>query len=101
MPRLERHPTHGLLHLHFRMTSQQLDHQARMSRIEMLDQDERHPDIGGQCVEETAESVEPAGGRAKRNDQKVRLCGQRSQRGVFGYCPRAQPWTHGVASFWS
>jgi hypothetical protein len=75
MPGFKRHPAYGLLHLLFCMAGQQLDHQARMSRIEMLNQDERHPDIGGQRVEEATECVEAARGRAKRDDQKVSFYG--------------------------
>jgi hypothetical protein len=53
------------------MASQQIDHHAGMGRIEMLDQDESHPAIGGQRVEELAERVEAAGRRTERDDRKT------------------------------
>ncbi len=39
---LERHPVCCLLHRHRRMAGQQIDHHARVRRIEMLDQNECH-----------------------------------------------------------
>ena len=84
---LHRHPIGRLQDCHLGMAGQQLDHQARMSRIEMLNQDERHPDIGGQRVEEATECVEAARGRAKRDDQKVIAC-DRDLRGRDAVGPR-------------
>jgi hypothetical protein len=45
MPRLKQHPVRRLLHFLCRMARQQIDHHAGMGWIEMLDQDEGHPDI--------------------------------------------------------
>ena len=43
---LERHPVCCLLHRHRRMAGQQIDHHARVCRIEMLDQNECHAGSG-------------------------------------------------------
>src|ERR1700730_118300 len=68
---LERHPVCCLLHLHLRMTGQQIDHHARMRRIEMLDQNEGHAGAGGERAEQAAEGIEAAGGGAEPDHREV------------------------------
>ncbi len=65
---LERHAVRGLLHLHPRMAGQQIDHHARMGRVEVLDQNERHAAAGRQRVKKLAGGVEAAGRRADPDD---------------------------------
>ena len=56
----ERHPVCGLLYLHRRMAGQQFDHHARMRRIEMLDQNERHAGAAEERGEQPPERIKAA-----------------------------------------
>ncbi len=68
---LERHAVRRLLHRHRRMPGQQIDHHARMRRIEMLDQDERHAGVAGERIEQPADGFEPAGRGAEPDHRKT------------------------------
>ena len=66
-------------HRHRGMLGQQLDHQALVVGVEMLDDDEGHPTEGGQRVEQPRGGLQPACRRADRDDgQGRRLCGWRT-----------------------
>ena len=64
----DRHPVSGLLYLQRRMAGQQVDHHARMRRIEMLDQDEGHAGAGREHGEQPAAGIESAGRGAEPDD---------------------------------
>jgi len=53
------------------VAGQQIDHHARMRRIEMLDQDEGHAGPGRERGQQSAESIEPAGRSAKPDDRET------------------------------
>ena len=53
------------------MAGQQIDHHARMGRVEMLDQDESHAGAGRQRGEQLAESLEAAGRGAEPDDRET------------------------------
>ena len=76
----ERHPVRRLQHLHWRVASEQIDHQALMRRIEMLDQDEGHAAVGRQGVKKLLEGVETTGRGPQSNDWEIhtRALGQRA-----------------------
>jgi hypothetical protein len=57
--------------LHYRhlgVIAQQLDQQALVMRVEMLDEDERHAAVRRHGREEAFEGIEAAGGGAEAND---------------------------------
>jgi hypothetical protein len=56
----DRHAVGGLHHRHLGVIAQDLDQQALMMRIEMLDQDERHAALRRHVREEALEGVQPA-----------------------------------------
>ncbi len=68
---LERHPVRCLLYLHRRMAGQQLDHHARMRRIEMLDQNEGHTGAGRERGEQPAEGIKAARRGAEPDDREA------------------------------
>ena len=69
---LERHPVCCLLHRHRRMAGQQIDHHARMRRIEMLDQNEGHAGAGREGGEQSPGSIEaPSRGAETDNREAV------------------------------
>ena len=68
---LDRHPVRRLLDLERRMAGQQVDHHARMRRIEMLDQDESHAGAAGERGEQPAERVEAAGRGAEPDHREL------------------------------
>ena len=74
---LERHPVCCLLYLHRRMAGQQIDHHARMRRIEMLDQNEGHAGAGRERGEQPPEGIEAARRGAEPNDREAVSCGWR------------------------
>ena len=97
---LERHPVRRLLYFHRRMAGQQIDHHARMRRIEMLDQNEGHAGAGRERVEQPADSIKAAGRGAEPDDREAvspsgeprfgderRLGGARAVRACRGRCP--------------
>jgi hypothetical protein len=51
----DRHSIVGLLHFHLRMAAEQRHHHALVRRVEMLDQDEGHPAVGGHRGEQLGE----------------------------------------------
>ena len=67
----ERHPVCGLLYLHRRMAGQQINHHARMRRIEVLDQNERHAGAGREGSEQPPGRVEAAGRGAEPDDREA------------------------------
>ena len=73
---LERHPVCCLLHRHRRMAGQQIDHHARMRRIEMLDQNERHAGAGREGSEQPAKGIE-ATSRGAEPDNREAVMPQR------------------------
>ena len=68
---LELHPVDRLLYLHRRMAGQQIDHHARMRRIEMLDQNEGHAGAGRERNKQPPEGVEAAGRGAEPDDREA------------------------------
>jgi hypothetical protein len=70
------------LHLHRRMTSQQIDHHARMRRVEMLDQNEGHAAAGREHVEQAPEGIEAAGRCAEPDDREALCRGGEPRRGA-------------------
>jgi hypothetical protein len=52
----KRYPVCCLLHCHWRVAGQQIDHHADMRRIEMLDQNERHASAGRERGEQPPEA---------------------------------------------
>src|SRR5271166_1156282 len=75
---LERHPVCCLLHFHRRMAGQQIDHHARMRRIEMLDQNEGHAGAGRERGEQPPGGIEAAGRGAKPDDREAVMPGWRA-----------------------
>ena len=67
----ELHPVCRLQNLHWRVASEQIDHQALVRRIEMLDQHEGHAAVGRQRVEELLEGVQTTGRGPQCNDREV------------------------------
>ena len=53
------------------MTGQQIDHHARMRRIEVLDQNEGHAGAGRERSKQPPESVEAAGRGAEPDDREA------------------------------
>src|SRR5689334_15905892 len=68
---LERHPVCRLLYRHRRMAAQQIDHHARMRRIEMLDQNERHAGAAREGSEQPPGGIEAASRGAEPDDREV------------------------------
>jgi hypothetical protein len=68
---LEQHPVCCLLYLHRRMAGQQIDHHARMRRIKMLDQNERHASAGRERGEQPPGSIKAAGRGAEPDDREA------------------------------
>src|SRR5208282_4079563 len=68
---LERHPVCCLLYLHRSMAGQQIDHHARMRRIEMLDQNEGHAGAGRERSKQPPEGVEAAGRGTEPDDPEA------------------------------
>ena len=68
---LDRHPVCCLLYLHRRMAGQQITHHARMRRIEVLDQNERHAGAGREGSEQPPGRIEAASRGADRDDWKI------------------------------
>ena len=54
------HAIGRLLHLHRGVTGEQFDQHAVVVGVEVLDQDESHPALGRQYVEQLSRCVEPA-----------------------------------------
>jgi hypothetical protein len=67
----ELHPVCGLQNLHRRVAGQQIDHEALVLWIEMLDQHEGHATIGWQRFEELPEGVETTGRGPQCNDREI------------------------------
>src|SRR5208282_4169312 len=74
---LERHPVCCLLYLQRRMAGQQIDHHARMRRIEMLDQNEGHAGAGGEHGKQPPEGIEATRRSAEPNHWEALSCGWR------------------------
>jgi hypothetical protein len=72
MVRGERHAVLGLHHRHLGVIARELDQQALVMRVEMLDQDERHAALRRHVREEALEGIEPAGGSAETDEQPGR-----------------------------
>ncbi len=68
---LERHPICCLLYLHRRMAGQQINHHARMRRIEVLDQNKRHAAVGREGSEQPPGGIEATGRGAEPGDRKA------------------------------
>jgi hypothetical protein len=64
-----------LLYRHRRMAGQQIDHHARMRRIEMLDQNKRHAGAGREAGEQPAGRIEAAGRGAEPDDREAVMPG--------------------------
>ena len=73
---LERHPVRRLLYRHRRMAGQQIDHHARMRRIKMLDQNERHAGAGREGSQQPAGSIKAAS-RGAEPDHREAVTHQR------------------------
>jgi hypothetical protein len=74
------HALRGLDHRHRRLPGQEVDQQALVVGVEMLDQDEGHAAFRRHVRKEILEGVEPAGGGAQCHDQVSDprlLCGAR------------------------
>ena len=74
---LEAHPVCSLQHLHRRVTGQQIDHQALVLWIEMLDQHEGHAAVSRQRVEKPPEGVETTCRGPKSDDWEVNSAARR------------------------
>src|SRR4029077_2923860 len=68
----DRHAVRGLHHRHLGLLAQELDEEALMMRVEMLDQDERDAAVRRHVREERPEGIEPAGGGAETYEQPRR-----------------------------
>ena len=68
---LERHPVRCLLDRQRRMPSQQIDHHARMRRIEMLDQNEGHAGAAGEHGKQPADGIQAASRSAEPDDRET------------------------------
>jgi len=72
MVRHDRHAVLGLDHRHLGMIAQELDQQAFVMRVEMLDQDKRHAALRRHVREEALEGIQPAGRGAETYKQPGR-----------------------------
>jgi len=80
--RADRQSVLGLHHRHRGLPAQELDQQALVLGIEMLDQDEGHAALRRHDRKERLEGFEPAGGRAETHDQAGHVRGvSRTGRG--------------------
>ena len=68
--RLDAHAVLGLADRHRRRLGQRLGEEARVRRIEVLDEHERHPGVGRERAEQLRERLEPAGRGADADDGK-------------------------------
>ena len=87
----DRHPLCRLPYRHRGVAGQQIDHQAFVVRIEMLDHDERHAGARRQRAQQLAAGVEPAGGRADGDHREILLGSRRCRHGhgaAGRRCPR-------------
>ena len=64
----------GAHHLHGRAAPYEFHKRARISGIEMLDEDEGHTGVGGHAGKEGSECLQAAG---RRTDAKDQICGRR------------------------
>jgi hypothetical protein len=80
----DRHAVCRLTHRHCRVPGQQIDHHAFVRRIEMLDQDERHPNASWQSVDELPAGVKAAGRGADSNNWEFRRAASRAARWQSG-----------------
>ena len=76
---LERHSVCCLLYRHRRMAGQQIDHHARMGRIEMLDQNKRHAAAGREAGEQPPGSIKPSSRGAEPDDREVVMRKRRAE----------------------
>jgi hypothetical protein len=67
----EQHAVCRLQNLHWRVACEQIDHQALVRRIEMLDQHEGHAAVGRQRVEELLEGVQTTGRGPQCNNREI------------------------------
>ena len=68
--RLDRGAVLGLADRHRRGLGQRVAQEARVGGIEVLDEDERHPAVGGEVLEELGERLEPPGRGADADDRE-------------------------------
>src|SRR5207302_1913653 len=80
---LDHHAVTGFLNRHARVFGEQLDHEACMVRIEVWNQREGDPAVGGDRAHESLERLQPAGRGSDGDYGEVgRRCARARRRGV-------------------
>jgi hypothetical protein len=67
---LDGHSLFGLRHRHGRLFCEELRQQALVARIEMLDEDKRHPTLGGERSQQLRDRLQAPCGSTDSDDGK-------------------------------